>query len=111
MPDSHPNGADVLLQQLESQGVDCVFASPIAVMAPIWEALARRGNDLNLSYFRCRHELLAVGLASGYYKATGRSQIVFLPTSIGVQNGSLGLHTALQERTVADTKSDNHVIR
>ena len=72
MPDSHPNGADVLLQQLESQGVDCVFASPIAVMAPIWEALARRGNDLNLSYFRCRHELLAVGLASGYYKATGR---------------------------------------
>ena len=99
MPDSHPNGADVLLQQLESQGVDCVFASPIAVMAPIWEALARRGNDLNLSYFRCRHELLAVGLASGYYKATGRSQIVFLPTSIGVQNGSLGLHTALQERT------------
>jgi acetolactate synthase I/II/III large subunit len=99
MPDSHRNGAEVLLQHLEAKGVDCVFASPIAVMAPLWEALARRGNDLNLRYFRCRHELLAVGLASGYYKATGRSQIVFLPTSFGVQNGSLGLHTALQERT------------
>ena len=96
---SAKNGAVVLLEQLESQGVDCIFASPIAVMAPVWEALARRGNDMRLRYFRCRHELLAVSLASGYYKATGRSQIVFLPTSLGVQNGSMGLSTALQERT------------
>jgi acetolactate synthase I/II/III large subunit len=96
---SAKNGADVLLEQLESQGVDCLFASPIAVMAPVWEALARRGNDMKPRYFRCRHELLAVSLASGYYKATGRSQIVFLPTSLGVQNGSMGLGTALQERT------------
>jgi acetolactate synthase I/II/III large subunit len=97
--DSAKNGAEILLEQLESQGVDCIFASPIAVMAPVWEALARRGNDMKLRYFRCRHELLAVSLASGYYKATGRSQIVFLPTSLGVQNGSMGLGTALQERT------------
>ncbi len=99
MPSPVKNGAEVLLEQLESQGAECIFASPIAVMAPIWEALARRGSDVKLRYFRCRHELLAVGLASGYYKATGRSQIVFLPTSLGVQNGSMGLHTALQELT------------
>jgi acetolactate synthase-1/2/3 large subunit len=68
-------------------------------MAPVWEALARRGNDMKPRYFRCRHELLAVSLASGYYKATGRGQIIFLPTSLGVQNGSMGLSTALQERT------------
>jgi len=47
-----------------------------------------------LRYIRCRHELLAVGPPWGYYKATGRSQIVFLPTSPGLQNGSPGLHTA-----------------
>jgi acetolactate synthase I/II/III large subunit len=101
IPNTNPakNGAEVLLEQLESQGVDCIFASPIAVMAPVWEVLARRGNEMKLRYFRCRHELLAVSMASGYYKATGRSQIVFLPTSLGVQNGSMGLHTALQERT------------
>jgi acetolactate synthase-1/2/3 large subunit len=100
VPDSTPagNGADVLLRQLEQQGVDCIFASPIAVMAPVWESLARRGEAARPHYFRCRHELLAVGLAAGYYKATGRSQVVFLPSSLGVQNGSMGLHTALQER-------------
>ena len=93
------NGAEALLEQLEQKAVDCIFASPIAVMAPVWEALARRGDRLRLRYFRCRHELLAVSLASGYYKATGRSQVVFLPTSLGVQNGSMALRTALQERT------------
>lgn len=68
MPDTHSakNGAEVLLEQLESHEVDCVFASSIAVMAPIWEALARRGNDMKLRYFGCRHEHLAVSLASGY---------------------------------------------
>ncbi|MBX7432417.1 hypothetical protein JDV09_09915 [Mycobacterium sp. Y57] len=93
------NGAEVLLEQLESHGTDCIFASPIAVMAPIWEVLARRADQMRMRYFRCRHELLALSLASGYYKASGRSQIVFLPSSLGVQNGAMGLHTALQERT------------
>lgn len=72
-PQRAKNGADGLLEQLESGGVDCAFASPIAVMAPVWEGLARRGEDAKLHYFRCRHELLAVSLASGYYKVTGRA--------------------------------------
>lgn len=75
-----------------------MFASPIAVMAPLWEALARRSEAVGPRYFRCRHELLAVSLASGYYKVTGCSQVVFLPSSLGVQNGAMGLHAALQER-------------
>jgi acetolactate synthase I/II/III large subunit len=99
MHDRGKNGAETLLEQLECQGAECIFASPIAVMAPLWEVLARRDKRLKLRYFRCRHELLAVSLASGYYKATGRGQVVFLPTSLGVQNGAMGLHTALQERT------------
>jgi acetolactate synthase I/II/III large subunit len=106
------NGAEVLLEQLESKGVDCIFASPIAVMAPIWEVLARRGSEMKLRYYRCRHELLAVGLASGYYKPTSRSQIVFLPTSLGVQNGSMALRTAPQERTSMTVLSpDTHLRR
>ena len=79
-----------------------IFASPIAVMAPVWEALARRrerGEPETPRYLQCRHESLAVSLASGYYKATGRPQAVFLPTGLGVLNGAMALRTALQERT------------
>jgi acetolactate synthase-1/2/3 large subunit len=96
------NGAEVILEVLAAHEVDCIFASPIAVMAPLWEALAarqERGGQGGPRYVQCRHESLAVAAASGYYKATGRAQAVFLPTGLGVLNGSMALRTALQERT------------
>src|SRR5262245_18956154 len=95
------NGADVVLELLRTHGTECIFASPIAVMAPLWESLARRherGEPELPRSFRCRHESLAVSLASGYYKATGRAQAVFLPTGLGVLHGAMALRTALQER-------------
>src|SRR5215467_9705910 len=84
------NGAEVILELLRTNGIDCVFASPIAVMAPLWEALAarrERGEQETPRYFQCRHETIAVAAASGYYKATGRAQAVFLPTGLGVLTG------------------------
>jgi acetolactate synthase-1/2/3 large subunit len=97
-----PNGAEVILELLRTNGIDCIFASPIATMAPLWEALAarrERGEPEAPRYFHCRHEMLAVSAASGYYKATGRAQAVLLPTGFGVLHGAMALRTALQERT------------
>jgi acetolactate synthase-1/2/3 large subunit len=96
------NGAEVILELLRCNGTDCIFASPIAVMAPLWEALAarrERGEPEVPRYFQCRHEMIAVAAASGYYKATGRAQAVFLPTGFGVLHGAMALRTAFQERT------------
>jgi thiamine pyrophosphate-dependent acetolactate synthase large subunit-like protein len=64
------NGAEAILELLRTQSTDCIFASPIAVMAPLWEALAQRrarGADERPRYLQCRHESLAVSLASRYY--------------------------------------------
>src|SRR5262249_44941302 len=83
-------------------GTDGVCAPPTATMAPLWGALAarrERGEPQEPRYFHCRHEMLAVSAASGYYKATGRAQAVFLPTGLGVLHGAMALRTALQERT------------
>ena len=95
-------GADGILDTLRAHGIDCIFASPIAVMAPLWEAMAQRrarGEPDAPRYVRCRHESLAVSLASGYYKATGRPQAVFLPTGLGVQHGAMALRSAFHDRT------------
>jgi acetolactate synthase-1/2/3 large subunit len=45
----------------------------------------------------CRHEVLAVGLAAGYYKATRRAQSALLATGLGVLNASMALRNAHQE--------------
>ncbi|WP_444901549.1 thiamine pyrophosphate-dependent enzyme [Microbulbifer sp. SSSA007] len=97
---THPiyNGAYAIIDQLDANKVDCIFASPIAIMAPVWEVFAARENKINIRYFRCRHELLAVSLAYGYFKVKGKPQAVFLPSSLGVLNGSMALRSSLQER-------------
>ncbi|MCP4886284.1 MAG: hypothetical protein GY904_06695 [Planctomycetaceae bacterium] len=46
----------------------------------------------------CRHESLAVSLAIGYYKSTGKMAAVCLPTGLGVLNGAMALRTAKQEK-------------
>lgn len=93
---------EALLHLLQTQEIDCVFCSPLSVWAPLWESFAKhqaqqRAKD-SPRYVNCRHELLAVGLASGYYKAAGRMQAVLLPTALGVLNGSMAIRGAYQER-------------
>ena len=91
------NGADALLELFRTQGADYIFCSPIAAWAPLWESLAKRQATTNIEtpkYLNCRHEILAVGLASGYYKATGRTQAVLLPTGLGVLHGALAVRSA-----------------
>lgn len=95
------NGGNVLLELFQMKGFDFIFCSPLSVWAPLWEALARekeRTNTESPRYTNCRHEVLAVGLASGYYKATGRPQIVLLPTGMGVLNAAMAIRGAYQER-------------
>jgi acetolactate synthase I/II/III large subunit len=94
------NGAEALLELFREQGTDYIFCSPIAAWAPLWEALAKRKATTNVEtpqYLNCRHETLAVGLASGYYKATGRAQAVLLPTGLGVLNGAMAMRSAFHE--------------
>src|SRR5262249_37950228 len=81
---------------------DGCFPPPTATRAPLGGALAarhERGEPETPRYFHYRHEMLAMSAASGYYKATGRAQAVFLPTGFGVLHGAMALRTALQERT------------
>jgi acetolactate synthase-1/2/3 large subunit len=100
MTETTVNGAEALLELFRAQGADYIFCSPIAAWAPLWEALAKRKATSNVEtpqYINCRHEILAVGLAAGYYKATGRTQAVLLPTGLGVLHGAMALRSAYHE--------------
>lgn len=94
------NGGEVLLELFNMGGFDFIFCSPLSVWAPLWEALAKQKEIEKTEsprYINCRHEVLAVGLASGYYKITGRPQVILLPTGIGVLNASMAIRGAYHE--------------
>lgn len=93
-------GAEAFLRVLAGMGVDRIFSSPGSEWSPVWEQLAKakalsEGVPLFLS---SRHEELAVGMASGYAKATGKLPAVMLHTTVGSLHGSMAMRAALHEQ-------------
>ncbi len=79
-------GGDAIVNILAEYGIECLFTSPIAALAPLWESLAKKYKDNTNAiprYYNCRHEVIAVSLAIGYYKSTGKMAAVCLPTGLG----------------------------
>jgi acetolactate synthase I/II/III large subunit len=94
------NGADVLLRVLAEMGVDHIFASPGSEWSPVWEAIARaRGQSEGLPlYLSTRHEELALGMASGYAKLTGKLPAVMIHTTVGALHATMAMRAALHEQ-------------
>jgi acetolactate synthase-1/2/3 large subunit len=74
------------------------MSSPGSEWSPIWEALARQQLDKKPgpTFIESWHETLAVNMATGYTLITGRPQAVLLHAGVGMLQGSMGVHGALQ---------------
>ena len=90
------DGGEAVLQAFRSLGVDYIISSPGSEWAPVWEALARQqiNETPGPRYINCWHETLAVNMAAGYTRATGRMQAVLLHAGVGLLQGSMGIHGA-----------------
>ncbi len=95
------SGGDVLLDVFKSHGVEYIFCSPGTEWLPVWEGLAKRYSqgEKSLKYINCRHEIMAVAMAMGYTKATGRLPAVLLHASVGTLNGALAIRAAYRAQT------------
>ncbi len=93
-------GAEAFVNVLSDMGVDHIFASPGSEWAPAWEALANPNPPAGRlpRYLSSRHEVTAVGLASGYAKATGRLPAVMIHTTVGSLNAAMALRGALHDQ-------------
>lgn len=91
------DGGEALLAACRSLGVDVIFSSPGSEWAPVWEALARQSRDGTDGprYVDLLHETLAAAMATGYWIATGRPQVVLLHAGPGLLQGACGIHGAL----------------
>ena len=96
MTTEHLDGGEAVLQAFRNLGVDYIISSPGSEWPAVWEALARqKTNEIDgPKYIDCWHETLAVTMAMGYTRVTGRMQAVLLHAGVGLLQGSLGIHGA-----------------
>jgi len=88
-----------ILARLKSVGVDYIFANSGTDFPPIIEGLAEaqaKGIALPRAVV-IPHENAAMGMAHGYYLATGRAQAVMAHTNVGLANCAIGAINAATE--------------
>jgi acetolactate synthase-1/2/3 large subunit len=91
--------AEAYLTLLKARGVDWLFANAGTDFAPVIEALSR-GAAAGLAMpepLALPHETVAVGMAHGYYLASGRPQAVMVHVNVGMANALMGLLNAARE--------------
>jgi acetolactate synthase-1/2/3 large subunit len=92
-------GAEALLRTLRAMGVERIYASPGSDWAPLWEALAKPYREGEVpEYVSSRHEETAIGMATGYTKATGKLAALVIHTTVGALHATMGMRAALHER-------------
>ncbi len=86
-------GAQILLECLAHEGVDCMFGYPGGVTLPLYDAI----RDHQIRHVLVRHEQNAVFAAEGYARATGRVGVCCATSGPGATNLVTGLVDALMD--------------
>ena len=91
--DEPRKGADILVEALEREGVDCVFAYPGGASMEIHQSLTK--SVTGIRNVLCRHEQGEVFAAEGYAKSTGKVGVCIATSGPGATNLVTGLADAL----------------
>jgi len=84
------NGAQVLIDCLEREGVEYIFGYSGGAALPIFDAL----YDSKIKLIMTRHEQGASHMADGYARATGKPGVVLVTSGPGATNTITGIMTA-----------------
>jgi acetolactate synthase I/II/III large subunit len=92
-----------ILARLKAVGVDYIFANSGTDFPPIIEGLAEAtAKNVPLpTAIVIPHESAAMGMAFGYFLATGRAQAVMVHTNVGLANCAIGaINAAIEHNPV-----------
>lgn len=84
------NGAEILIECLEQEGVEYIFGYSGGAALPIFDALYNSKIKLILT----RHEQGATHMADGYARASGKPGVVLVTSGPGATNTITGMMTA-----------------
>ena len=88
-------GGQILVQALKIHEVDTVFCVPGESYLAVIDSLSDAEDEIRV--ITCRHENGAAFMGEAYGKLTGNPGVTFVTRGPGACNGSIGVHTAMQD--------------
>lgn len=90
-------GSDVMADVLAGLDLPYVALNPGSSFRGLHDSLVNR-LDNSIQMVTCPHEKVAVGVAHGYAKATGRPMAAILHNVVGLLHGAMGIYYAHLDR-------------
>jgi len=89
-----PNGSEILVRCLQSEGVQYLWGYPGGAVLYIYDSLYQQDS---IQHVLVRHEQAAVHAADGYARATGKVGVALVTSGPGVTNAVTGIATAYMD--------------
>ena len=90
-------GSDVMVDALRQLDLPYIALNPGSSFRGLHDSLVNYAGD-EMQMIECPHEKIAVALAHGYAKATGRPMGVILHDLVGLMQGTMGVYYAYIDR-------------
>lgn len=90
-------GSDVMVDAMQAVDLPYLALNPGSSFRGLHDSLVNYGED-RMKIIECPHEKIAVALAHGYAKASGRAMGVVLHNVVGLLHGAMGIYYAHIDR-------------
>jgi benzoylformate decarboxylase/acetolactate synthase-1/2/3 large subunit len=90
-------GSDVMVDAIKACGFEYVALNPGSSFRGLHDSLVNYGGN-DPPIITCTHEKVAVGIAHGYAKASGKPMAVILHDVVGLLHGAMGIYYAYIDR-------------
>lgn len=91
-------GSDLVVDMLDRLGFEFIALNPGASYRGLHDSLVNYAGNSRPGMIVCNHEEIAVAVAHGYFKATGRPMAAAIHTNIGLLHSSMAIFNAYVDR-------------
>src|SRR5215510_11120687 len=92
-----PN-SDFMVDVIKSLKIEHIYSNPASSFRGLHESLINYGKNTMPDFITCMHEESSVAMAHGYFKATGKPQMMLCHGTVGLQHAVMSVYNAWVDR-------------
>lgn len=92
-------GSDLIVDLFKAYGIEYAALNPGATFRGLHDSIVNYGGNRTPQIILCNHEEIAVAVAQGYAKATGRPMAAVVHNVVGLLHAAMAIYTAWLDRT------------
>ena len=91
-------GSDFMVDVIKTLDIKYLPSNPASSFRALHESLIDYGGNKQPEFLTCMHEESAVGIAHGYFKASGKPLLTLCHGTVGLQHAAMGIYNAWCDR-------------